>query len=244
MRHFPDTNLQIPPKKAKWVSMALVVELFCYSYARNISKSSQTLHKFSIFPFLLKNFVLFSSKMDTTNLIRSPLVVLYLLIKKILKHCSQTTWRSNINWKFSDDSSIFVSNWSTFILETGIYPFKKLTRQRIQLLLNSFRVLIHEIVENNIKTVNWEIKNSRKMIVLTILGSLWLYFLPKLHSSPRTTLMNNKFIHCWTFCFQRSDPWNLLKLWQRLHKNVKNQLTLTFLSFWSQFQPFFIRKRR
>ena len=32
--------------------------------------------------------------------------------------------------------------------ETGIYPYKKPTRQRIQLLLHSFGVLIHENVEN------------------------------------------------------------------------------------------------
>ena len=46
-----------------------------------------------------------------------------------------------------------------FLSETGTYPIKKPTRERLQLLLNRFRVLIHEKVEDFTKVA---LENTKK----------------------------------------------------------------------------------
>ena len=45
-----------------------------------------------------------------------------------------------------------------FVSETGTYPIKKPTGERLQLLLNRFRVWIHEKVEV-FEKLRWEILN-------------------------------------------------------------------------------------
>ena len=53
-------------------------------------------------------------------------------------------------------------NWK-FLSETGIYPFKNFTGQRIPLLLNSFSVLIHETLKI-LQKLRLKIKNCKKLL--------------------------------------------------------------------------------
>ena len=82
-----------------------------------------------------------------------------------------------------------------FSSETGLYPFKKHTRQRIQLLLNSIRVLTFKIFENLIR-IALENQIVKPPDILVVFGSVWQLVLTTLLLSPQTTLLDNEFIRC------------------------------------------------
>ena len=83
----------------------------------------------------------------------------------------------------------------TFLSETGTYPIKKPTGERLQLLLNCFRVLIYEKVEVFTK-VALENTKCKKVRFVDYFVDLVAIFLTKLHLSPQTTLLDNEIIRC------------------------------------------------
>ena len=83
-----------------------------------------------------------------------------------------------------------------FLSETGTYTIKKPTGERLQLLLNRFRVFIHEKVEVFTKVALENTKTKKTYDLLTISWSLLLSFFTKLHLSPQTTLLDNETIRC------------------------------------------------
>ena len=101
----------------------------------------------------MKNTVIFSSKKDTTYLIRSPLIALNLLIYKILKKLYSEATLIEQFWTFRH----FFVHLKHIVSETGMYPSKKPTGQNSQLLLNIFRVLIDENNEN-FQKLTWKAK--------------------------------------------------------------------------------------
>ena len=75
------------------------------------------------------------------------------------------------------------------------HPIKKPSGVRLQLLLNGFRVLIHEKVERSRKVAleNTKCKKNRFVDYFVVLVAV---FFTKLHLSPQTTLLDNEIIHC------------------------------------------------
>ena len=126
-----------------------------------------------------------------------------------------------------------------FVSETGTYPIKKPTGERLQLLLNRFRVWIHEKVEV-FEKLRWEILNWKKVIFVDYFVILVAIFFTKLHLSPQTTLLDNEIVRCWSY----STFWSTktLEIWQKLLKKVKIWYILKFPSFLVANCAFFLQE--